>query len=105
MSDLNQSAIKKHALACSKAKRAGRFTRVGSDFLDELTTEVETIVRDLCAVRFHIMAEEVVVTEEKFVTGALANKLAAAMNQAIGRIIQQKVQRQPSVGKTLSRTK
>lgn len=105
MKDLNISAVKKHALACSESKRAGRFTRVGQDFLDELAGEVEAIVRDLHYARFNIPQEDVVASDEKFVTGALADKLAKALNQAIGRIIQQKVQRQPSVGRTLGRTK
>lgn len=105
MGDINISAVKKHALKCSVSKRAGKFTRVGQDFLDELAGEVEAIVRELHYTRFNIPQEEAVSSEEKFVTGALADKLATALNRAIGRIIQQKVQRQPSVGQTLGRTR
>lgn len=104
MSDLNQSALKKHALVCSKTVRGGRFTRVGQDFLNEVNSEVEALVRDLRNNRFPIQVNGAVATEESFVTGALLDKVKDALNQAIARIIQQRVQRQPSVGQTLGRT-
>lgn len=104
MSDLNQSAVRKHALACSKAHRAGKFTRVGQDFLSEIDAEVEALVRDLRSTRFPTQMHEPLQTDEKFVTGALLEKVKDALNQAIGRIIQTRVQRQPSVGQTLGRT-
>lgn len=104
MSDINQSAVKKHALACSKAHRAGKFTRVGQDFLTEIGSEVEAFVRELRNTRFPVQMHEPLATDEKFVTGALLEKVKEALNQAIGRIIQQRVQRQPSVGTTLGRT-
>ncbi len=101
MSDLNQSAIKKHALACSQANRAGRFTRVGQDFLNEVNSEVEALVRDLRNTRFPVQVNAPLATEENFVTGALLEKVKDALNQAISRIIQSKVQRQPTCGITL----
>lgn len=104
MSDINQSALKKHALACSKAHRGGKFTRVGSEFLQEIDAEVEALIRDLRNQRFPVQLHEPLPTDEKFVTGALLEKVRDALNQAIGRIVQQRVQRQPSVGTTLSRT-
>lgn len=104
MSDINQSAVKKHALACSKTHRAGKFTRVGKDFLEEIDSEVEAFVRELRNTRFPVQLHEPLATDEKFVTGALLEKVKDALNQAIGRIVQQRVQRQPSVGSTLGRT-
>lgn len=101
MSELNQSAIKKHALACSKAHRANRFTRVGQDFLDAVNSEVEALVRDLRNTRFPVPMNAPLPTEENFVKEALLEKVKDALNQAIGRIIQAKVQRQPTCGITL----
>lgn len=104
MSDLNESALKRHALACSKANKSGRFTRVGQDFLDEIEAEVEALVRDLRNNRFPVQVNAPLATEECFVKEALLEKVKDALNQAIARIIQQRVQRQPSVGTTLGRT-
>lgn len=104
MSDLNESALKRHALECSKANRSGRFTRVGADFIQEIESEVEALVRDLRNNRFPVQVNSVVPTDENFVKEALLEKVKDALNQAIARIIQQRVQRQPSVGTTLGRT-
>lgn len=105
MSDLNQSAIKKHALVCSKTHRGGRFTRVGQDFLDEVNAEVEAFVRDLAHNRFPTQHHDPLVTPERFVTGPLLDKIEEALNKAIGRLVQSKVSKQPSVGVTLGRTR
>lgn len=105
MNNLNESALKRHALECSKANRSGRFTRVGADFVQEIEIEVETLVRDLRNSRFPVQVNAPLVTEECFVKEALLEKVKDALNQAIARIIQQRVQRQPSIGKTLSRTR
>ena len=104
MSNLNESALKRHALECSKANRAGRFTRVGVDFISEIENEVEALVRDLRNNRFPVQMNAPLATEENFVKEALLEKIKDALNQAIARIIQQRVQRQPSVGQTLGRT-
>lgn len=105
MSDLNQSAIKKHALVCSKAHKCGKFTRVGQDFLDEVNAEVEALVRDLRNTRFPSGMHDPLSTDESFVTGPLLEKVRQALNAAIGRIVQSKVSKQPSVGVTLGRTR
>lgn len=105
MSDLNQSAIRKHALACSKAHRNDRFSRVGQDFLDEVNADVEAIIRDLMHTRFPVQINAALVTDESFVTGPLLEKLREAVNAAVSRLIQNKVAKQPSVGCTLGRTR
>lgn len=105
MSDLNQSAIKAHALVCSEKHRAGRFTRVGQDFLDEINAEVEAVVRDLKFNRFPQGMHDVLPTEKTFVTGALLEKIREALDAAVARMIQSKVGKQPSVGRTLGRTR
>jgi hypothetical protein len=103
MSNLNIAAVKRHALACSEKHRAGKFTRVGADFLTECDADVEALVRELrnkYANQVHVSLE----TEEYFLTPALVEKLTRELNAAIGRLIQNKVQRQPSVGQTMGRT-
>lgn len=104
MNDLNESALKRHALECSKANRSGRFTRVGADFIQEIESEVEALVRDLRNNRFPVQVNAPLATDECFVKEVLLEKVKDALNQAIARIIQQRVQRQPSVGTTLGRT-
>lgn len=104
MNDLNESALKRHALECSKANRSNRFTRVGADFVSEIESEVESFVRDLRNNRFPVQVNAPLATSENFIKDALLEKVKEALNQAIARIIQQRVQRQPSVGVTLGRT-
>jgi hypothetical protein len=104
---LNRSAIKIHALECSQKFRAGKFTRVGEDFLLEVESDVEALIREL---RNKYPVREpwptLEIPEERcFHSGNLCAKLAAEMNNLIGRLIQLKVQRQPSCGVTLGRTR
>ena len=100
---LNESAIRAHALACSRDYRAGKFTRVGQDFMDEVHASVEALVRNI--VNKDLTLHSVVPRDGDFVTGELLEKVKHAMNDLIGRMIQNKVQRQPTVGVTLSRTR
>lgn len=103
---LNESAIRQHALECSRQFRAGKFTRVGQDFLDEVQADVEALVRELrnkYPPTLHAALEPAENTCA--VTGALLDKVKAELNRAICRLIQNKVQRQPTVGVTLSRTR
>jgi len=101
---LNESAIKEHALACSKQFRAGKFTRCGSDFVEEVKADVESVIREIrnkCLTKLH----EPLATELVFTTGALCDKLQPELNALTARIIQNKVQSQPSCGCTLGRTR
>lgn len=100
---LNESAIRKHALRCSAAYRAGRFTRVGEEFLTEVAADVEALVRELR--NKYQTLHPTLPLETTCITQNLSDKVMGEINAAIGRIIQSKVQRQPSVGKTLSRTR
>jgi len=102
---MNRSAVKAHALKCSAERRAGKFTRVGTAFFDEVEADVEAMVRELrnkCP-----MSSERVAPDEGvvFVTGDLLEKVRAEFDAAIARIIQNKVMRQPSVGCTLQNTR
>jgi hypothetical protein len=99
-----ESAIHAHALECSKRYRAGKFTRVGQDFHDEVRAGTEAWVRSLRNL-FPTLHPAIEPVDEKcYITGALMERVAVELNRAIGRMVQNKVQRHPTVGKTLGRT-
>lgn len=101
---INESAIKAHALGCSAKYRAGKFTRVGSDFMDEVKADVEAMVREIRN-KYATLHPPMITDGTVFVTGALKERVMAELDAAIGRLIQNKVQKQPTVGMTLSRTR
>jgi len=101
----NDSAIRAHALACSVAVKGGKFTRVSQEFIDEVHADIEALIREVRN-KYPITVHEPVNTgDATFTTGALLDRVQEAINGAIGRLIQRKVQMQPSCGKTLSRTR
>lgn len=101
---LNESAIREHALKCSATYRASRFTRVGEYFIEEVKADVEALVRNLRS-KHQTLHPALPLENTTFITGALCDKVMGEMNSMIGRLIQSKVQAQPSCGKTLSRTR
>ena len=103
---LNESAIREHSLRCATTFRGGRFTRVGQDFLDEVSADVEAMIRELRN-KYPTQIHEPLEPAENMscVTGALCDKFRTELNRAICRLLQNKVQRQPTVGKTLGRTR
>ncbi|SRR6266568_1931787 len=100
----NDSAIRAYALGCSVAIKGGKFTRVSEEFVDEVKADVEGLIRGL-RTAFPVQMHDPVATNLTFTTGALLDRVQEALNGAIARLIQRKVQRQPSCGKTLSRTR
>jgi|ERR1044071_1587259 hypothetical protein len=100
---LNESAIRQHALECSKRNRAGYFTRVGEDFIQEVQTDVDCLIRNIRNKDGCLHA--VVPVDGNFVTGNLMEEIQIELNGLIGRIIQNKVQRQPTKGCTLRATR
>lgn len=112
---LNESAIREHALRCSKLYRAGKFTRVGSDFMTEVYADVDAMLLHLrgqyntlhpaLAQGNNLPGKIDADPEVAFVKGYLLEKLDSELNRWLARLIQNKVQRQPSVGVTLSRTR
>jgi hypothetical protein len=101
---LNETAIRDHALECSKLFKAGKFTRVGQDFIDEVQTDVEVLVREIKS-KWPAWIHSAADTDKTFTTGALLERIQPVLNSAIARLIQNKVVKQPSCGKTLSRTR
>lgn len=103
---LNESAIHNHALACSKQFRAGKFTRVGEDFQNEVRADVESFIRELRNKWPVNLDPPLPLPEESScVTGALSAKVMSELNAAIARLVQNKVKKQPSVGVTLRATR
>jgi len=101
---LNESAIRSHALCCSARFRANKFTRVGEDFVEEVKADVEAVLRELRA-KAKPQMNEALESQEVFVTGLLQERASEILNGLVARIVQNKVQRQPSCGKTLGRTR
>ncbi len=99
---LNVSAIKAHALRVSAERRAGKFERVGESFLEQVEADVDTVVRQLAnACPLPDGFRPVATDNVCFVTQHMDEKLAFAMSDVVARIIQRRVHRHPSVGKTL----
>lgn len=98
---LNVSAIKAHALQCSKQNRGGKFTRVSEEFITDIQAEVEALVRRFNSLHQPALHAVVDPGTVKFVTGELMEKTQEVFNQCIARMIQEKVQRHPSLGCTL----
>lgn len=117
---LNRAGIKEHALRCSKKYRAGKFTRVSEDVLLEIEADVEAFIRELRgkyktlheplgqrgyeAVPCPSSEEATWEQTPSFVKGALMEKIQLELDKAIARLIQNKVQKQPSCGCTVQRT-
>ena len=104
--NLNETALRHHALRCSAKFKCGKFTRVGQDFLDEVAADVEALLRQLrnshpCRVFESLEPDE----DTSCVTGLLRDKVGIELNRLICRLIQNKVQNHPSCGVTLGRTR
>lgn len=98
---LNHSAVKEHSLACSKAIRGGKFSRVSESFITEIRLEVEAIVRGIELKYPAKTHSNVPHPNMRFGTGELTEKLLPILNSAIARLIQRRIEQHPSVGSTL----
>lgn len=102
---LNKAAVREHALACSKQFRNGKFTRIGEDFLHELGYDIEALIRELQNKHPTLHAPLLNADPDRFLTPDLRAKLEEAVGHLVARMIQNKIQRQPSVGCTLGATR
>jgi hypothetical protein len=99
--NINVAAVRRHALACSEILRAGKFKRVGSDFLDYINTQAEIKIRQFRLNR--IDPKELLGSEENFLHGTVsAEKLVEQLNLFIAETIQRRVRSHPTVGQTLT---
>lgn len=94
---LNVSATKRHALVCSEKLRAGKFKRVGEDFVQQIEGVLDSTLRMLS----HSVPNETLSTEEYFFTPEGERAILAALSTHLGKSIQKRVQAHPSLGKTL----
>jgi hypothetical protein len=95
------SRVRDYALACSKANRAGKFTRVSQEFLDDIEAEVDNLIRQIeTKVREPLHPEPTGVIEY-LPTSNAAQRAHFRLDQAIRKIIRNKVQSTPSCGITL----
>lgn len=97
---INRSTTHDFALACSLHMRAGKFKRVGEDFLAEMEAELEAIIR-----RIDPGAEPdrmPAIPEASFIVQSeVLPSIIEKLNSAIAKVIARKVYRQPTVGQTL----
>ena len=104
---LNESAIHSYALHCSAKYKAGKFQRVGQDFIDEVKADVESWIRGIRQQWKNASPLDGETPDDQviFTTVALMEKIQPELNAAIARLIKNKVWRHPSCGKTLGRSR
>lgn len=98
---INRSAVKAFALKVSKERRAGKFTRVGEDFLDQIEAEVEAVIRGISGLA---QWDQFVKPDESLrglTTGAALDKVREKLEEKTILITHGKVMRHPSIGCTL----
>jgi hypothetical protein len=102
----NRSAVKEYALECSRKNRGGKFTRVGEEFFREIEADIEAMIREVKN-KFPTLHAFVVPPDETvlIVTGELMDVLKRELDVALHRLVQNKVQKQPSCGCTLKNTR
>jgi len=99
---LSPSVVKKFALAVSKKKRAGKFTRVSEEFVVACQAEFEGRLRGLVnTLDVEAVTKLVPVDGMKFTTKVARDKAAAKLEELAIAIVHGKVMRHPSLGKTL----
>lgn len=101
----NRSAVKEYSLECSRKNRAGKFTRVGEEFFSEIEADIEAMIREIKNKFPTLHAPVVNEGDAQIVTGELMDVLKRELDAALHRLVQNKVQRQPSVGMTLRNTR
>lgn len=100
---INRTAVHEHALRCSKALRAGKFTRVGEAFFDEVEADVERLVREVIN-KYPVDNFVEPSPTTNFATGYLVDKTREVLDMVIAKMIQRKVRAHPSCGCTLQNT-
>lgn len=107
---LNKTTTREHALVCSQIFKRGKFTRIGEDFLIEVESDIEAAIRKIviqCPASPNPADPRSTQQQVSgdFLTPDLREKLLREFNLLVGRIIQNKIQAQPSVGCTAGRTR
>lgn len=101
MNKTKPTLVKRQALLCSESFRAGKFRRVGADFLEQLEADVDAQIRRLTADPDRLVDTALVEPIGKLYTPEAEEKLLAAFNRLIAALVHQRVRRHPSLGRTL----
>lgn len=91
------AAVKRHSLVCSQKLRAGKFSRVGEDFVQKIEACLEQAARMIG--QSYTMAA--LPTDEYFLTHEGERHILDNFNSWMAKSIQKSVQAHPSLGKTL----
>jgi hypothetical protein len=100
---INKSVIHDYALKCSKELRAGKFTRVGQQFIDSVEEDLEGIIRATCPGSPPDRLPTVDGSKLFIVEAKVLPRLSEKLNKAVQCVVARKVMRHPSVGVTLQR--
>lgn len=92
---INRAAAKRYALGISATRRAGKFTRVGVEFLERCEARLEAEIRALSG------TEEIPTTNLVLVTKLARSKAEEKLQSLAQRIIYYEVMKHPSLGCTL----
>lgn len=95
---INRSAVKAYALKISAERRAGKFTRVGEDFLTRIEADVEASIRQ---VGLELSNPVKPADDREFITGSALDKVREKLNERTRAIVNSAVMRHPSLGCTL----
>lgn len=99
---------RKFALLCSGTIKNGRFNRVSPDFMNTVDAGVEKLRREIKEKYKSVTFPDICDTEDPhcstpvFLTKHERDAIIREIEYMIGRMIQRKVERMPSVGKTLT---
>lgn len=98
---LNKSAVKKYALQCSESRRAGKFKRVGTSFLQRCEARMESALKAMY--RGDGGPETPLEPTEgtKFSTSFGGTKAREQMEKLARDVVFNEVKSHPSLGKTL----
>lgn len=95
---INRTSVKKYALEVSKRRRAGKFTRVSLEFLNDVEADLDAAIRAIVSIPDDIITPA---PGTKFTTSIAARKAASKLDFLAMKITASKVMRHPSLGCTL----
>lgn len=101
---LVESNVRSYMLACSKANRAGKFTRVSKEALEETCVAVDAIIRQIESKipdPLHPGPMGFGSDEVRLLTGLALEKCRDRLEAAVRKVIRNKVQHTPSCGQTI----
>jgi len=107
LSPTRRCLVKRFAKLCSVTIRKSKFNRVSDDFLDGVSAEVEKLRREIAAKHGTVVFPDILDSKNNacptpaFLSPQERKAILREIEFMIARTIQRKVERHPSVGKTL----